>query len=112
MKEFPPFPLALNECPGRHRDDGDDERVRLTPKAFAVLKYLVEPAGRLVRNLILSATLVSVALFWPEPSVAQTAEMGSLVGIMSDATRAVPLDVNIQLTDGPRRISVSQNNGR
>jgi DNA-binding response OmpR family regulator len=28
--------------------DADDERIPLTPKAFAVLRYLVEHAGRLV----------------------------------------------------------------
>jgi predicted ATPase/DNA-binding winged helix-turn-helix (wHTH) protein len=56
-KEFPPFRLdAVNECLWRSRDDGDDERIRLTPKAFAVLQYLVEHAGRLVtQNEILDA---------------------------------------------------------
>jgi hypothetical protein len=36
-KEFPPFRLdRVNECLWRHHDDGDEERIRLTPKAFAV----------------------------------------------------------------------------
>jgi FixJ family two-component response regulator/DNA-binding winged helix-turn-helix (wHTH) protein/tetratricopeptide (TPR) repeat protein len=49
MKEFPPFRLdTANECIWRHREDGEDERIRLTPKAFDVLRYLVEHAGRLV----------------------------------------------------------------
>src|SRR5208283_4084999 len=49
MKEFPPFWLdTVNECLWRRRDDGDDEQIRLSPKAFAVLRYLVEHAGRLV----------------------------------------------------------------
>ena len=49
MKEFPPFRLdTANQCLWRCRDTGDDERIPLTPKAFAVLRYLVEHAGRLV----------------------------------------------------------------
>jgi len=49
MKEFPPFPLDTeNQCLWRRRDAPGDERVLLTPKAFAVLRYLVEHAGRLV----------------------------------------------------------------
>ena len=66
------------------------------------------------RNLILSVMLVSVALFWPEPIVAQTADTGALVGTISDATHAVLQEVNIQLTDeasGQTRTSVSQGNG-
>ena len=49
MMEFPPFRLdTANQCLWRRGDAGDDERVMLTPKAFAVLRYLVEHAGRLV----------------------------------------------------------------
>ncbi len=48
-KEFPPFRLdPVNECLWRREDAGEDERVLLTPKAFAVLAYLIEHAGRLV----------------------------------------------------------------
>jgi DNA-binding winged helix-turn-helix (wHTH) protein len=63
-KEFPPFRLdAVNECLWRRRDDESDERIRLTPKAFAVLRYLVEHAGRLVsQNEILEAA-------WPDTFV-------------------------------------------
>ncbi len=44
MKSFPPFRLdATNQCLWR-----DDERILLPPKAFSVLRYLVENAGRLV----------------------------------------------------------------
>ena len=51
MKEFPPFRLDPgNQCLWRRTEVGDDERVRLTPKAFAVLQYLVEHAGRLVTH--------------------------------------------------------------
>jgi DNA-binding winged helix-turn-helix (wHTH) protein len=51
MKEFPPFRLDLgNQCLWRRTETTDDERIRLTPKAFAVLQYLVEHAGRLVTH--------------------------------------------------------------
>ena len=51
MKEFPPFRLdTVNQCLWRRRNKGDDERILLTPKAFAVLRYLVEHAGRLVTH--------------------------------------------------------------
>ena len=49
MKEFPPFRLdTINECLWRHEDDGEDERIHLAPKAFAVLRYLVQHAGHVV----------------------------------------------------------------
>jgi TolB-like protein len=44
MKEFPPFRLD----PGDQSLWRDGKRVALTPKAYAVLRYLVERAGRLV----------------------------------------------------------------
>ena len=48
-KEFPPFRLdTINQCLWRRRDSGEDERVPLKPKPFAVLRYLVDHAGRLV----------------------------------------------------------------
>jgi predicted ATPase len=48
MKDFPPFRLdTVNECLWR-RNHGGEEQIRLTPKAFAVLRYLVGHAGRLV----------------------------------------------------------------
>src|SRR5271166_6988035 len=51
MKEFSPFRLdTVNQCLWRHRDKGADERILLTPKAFAVLRHLVEHAGRLVTH--------------------------------------------------------------
>jgi hypothetical protein len=38
MKEFPPFRLDPgNRCLWRRTETADDERIRLTPKAFAVL---------------------------------------------------------------------------
>jgi predicted ATPase/DNA-binding winged helix-turn-helix (wHTH) protein len=51
MKEFPPFRLdPRSQCLWRRTETADDERIRLTPRAFAVLQYLVEHAGRLVTH--------------------------------------------------------------
>jgi hypothetical protein len=48
MWEFPPFRLdTVNQCLWR-REDKEDERISLTPKAFAMLNYLVEHPGRLI----------------------------------------------------------------
>src|SRR6202035_4722074 len=63
MKEFPPFRQdTVNQCLWRV-DAGNEERVRLTPKAFAVLRYLVEHVGRLVtQDELLNA-------LWPDTFV-------------------------------------------
>ena len=57
MKEFAPFRLdTINQCLWRHGEAVDDECILITPKAFAVLRYLVEHAGRPVaRNELLEA---------------------------------------------------------
>ena len=51
MKVFAPFRLdTVNQCVWRLGDTGREERILLAPKAFAVLAYLVEHAGRLVTH--------------------------------------------------------------
>jgi DNA-binding winged helix-turn-helix (wHTH) protein len=51
MKVFPPFRLdAMNQCLWRCGDTGQEARILLAPKAFAVLEHLVEHAGRLVTH--------------------------------------------------------------
>jgi len=51
MKVFPPFRLDIaNQCLWRRGDAGSEERILLSPKAFAVLAYLVEHAGKLVTH--------------------------------------------------------------
>jgi DNA-binding winged helix-turn-helix (wHTH) protein len=51
MKVFAPFRLdALNQCLWKRSDAGQEERILLTPKAFAILNHLVEHAGRLVTH--------------------------------------------------------------
>ena len=64
MLEFPPFRLDnVNQCLWRQRDGGEDECIRLTPKPFAILRYLVEHAGRLVtQDELLNAV-------WPDTFV-------------------------------------------
>jgi DNA-binding winged helix-turn-helix (wHTH) protein len=49
MPHFHPFRLdTVNQCLWRRRDSGDEERLLLRPKAYGVLRYLIERAGRLV----------------------------------------------------------------
>jgi DNA-binding winged helix-turn-helix (wHTH) protein len=64
VKEFYPFRLDMvNQCLWRRKEAGNDERIRLTPKAFAVLRYLVDHAGRLVtQDELLNA-------LWPDTFV-------------------------------------------
>lgn len=51
MKRFLQFRLDVdNQCLWRREDNGEDRRIRLTPKAFCVLHCLVQHAGRLVTN--------------------------------------------------------------
>jgi DNA-binding winged helix-turn-helix (wHTH) protein len=68
MKEFPPFRLdPVNQRLWRRGDAQDDERILLMPKAFAVLRYLVEHLDRLVsQDELLGAV-------WPCISSAQNA---------------------------------------
>src|SRR6266542_4324770 len=63
MREFPPFRLdTVNQC--LWRGDGlAEERILLAPKAFAVLRYLVEHPGRLVSHDELLGAL------WPKTYV-------------------------------------------
>jgi DNA-binding winged helix-turn-helix (wHTH) protein len=64
IMEFAGFRLdTINLCLWRRGNVGQDERTALTPKAFDVLRYLVEHAGRLVtQDEILSA-------LWPQSYV-------------------------------------------
>ncbi|HTR37560.1 MAG TPA: AAA family ATPase [Bryobacteraceae bacterium] len=62
--EFPPFRLdTVNQCLWRRGANGEDERVPLKPKPFAILRYLVDHAGRLVtQDELLDAV-------WPDTHV-------------------------------------------
>jgi len=89
VKVFPPFRLdPVNQCLWRHRDTGDDERIRLTPKAFAVLQYLVENAGRLVtQDELLNA-------LWPDtfvqPEVLKSHIQGTLGFLLLQTSNPPP----------------------
>jgi DNA-binding winged helix-turn-helix (wHTH) protein/tetratricopeptide (TPR) repeat protein len=75
-KEFPPFRLdTTNQCLWRRRDSGDEERILLRPKSYAVLSYLVERAGRLVtEDELLDAV-------WPEACVEPQAVKSSMFDV-------------------------------
>jgi predicted ATPase/DNA-binding winged helix-turn-helix (wHTH) protein len=80
-KEFPPFRLdSDNECLWRSRDDETDERIRLTPKAFAVLRFLVEYPGRLLTEDELLAAAWPKVCVQPEAVKTQIHELRKLLG--------------------------------
>src|SRR5271154_3260741 len=64
MTEFHQFCLdAVNQCLWRRRDSGDGERIMLPPKAYGVLRYLMQRAGFLVtREELLDAV-------WPNTHI-------------------------------------------
>jgi DNA-binding winged helix-turn-helix (wHTH) protein len=64
LTPFHPFRLdTINECLWRQSDAGGEKRILLPPKAYGVLRYLVERAGRLVtQNELLDAV-------WPDTHI-------------------------------------------
>jgi DNA-binding winged helix-turn-helix (wHTH) protein/tetratricopeptide (TPR) repeat protein len=80
MKEFAPFRLdTVNQCLWR-RGDADDQRILLTPKAFAVLRYLVEHAGRLVTQNELIEAVWPDTFVQPEVLKYQIADIRGVLG--------------------------------
>jgi len=76
MIEFPSLRLdTVDKCSGRRKDSGGDERILLPPKAFAVLRYLVEHAGRLMTEGELLEAL------WPDTHVRPQAVKSQLFEI-------------------------------
>jgi DNA-binding winged helix-turn-helix (wHTH) protein len=64
VREFLPFRLDLvNQCLWRRSEGAEERRILLAPKAFAMLGYLVDHAGRLVTQEELLDAL------WPETHV-------------------------------------------
>jgi DNA-binding winged helix-turn-helix (wHTH) protein/tetratricopeptide (TPR) repeat protein len=81
MREFPPFRLDTeNQCLWRRGDAPDDQRVMLTPKAFAVLRYLVERAGRLVTQDELLEAVWPDTFVQPEVLKYQIADIRGTLG--------------------------------
>ena len=67
MREFPPFRLdVVNHCLWRRAAGSGDERVPLAPRAFDLLRYLVENPGRLVTHDELLGALWSDIPVQPE----------------------------------------------
>jgi DNA-binding winged helix-turn-helix (wHTH) protein/tetratricopeptide (TPR) repeat protein len=86
MKQFLPFRLdAINQCLWRRGDSGEDTRILLKPKPFAILRYLVDHAGRLVTH---DELLDSV---WPDTHV------------QPEVLKRHILDIRSALDDDPRR---------
>jgi len=85
-KEFSPFRLdTTNQCLWRRRDSGDEERILLQPKSYAVLRCLVERAGRLVtEDELLEAV-------WPD------------VCVQPQAVKSHLFDVRRVLGDSPKK---------
>src|ERR1700678_4064887 len=85
MKEFRPFRLdTINQCLWRRKDSGEDERLLLKPTPYAILRYLVEHAGRLVtQDELLDAV-------WPNTTV------------QPEVLKRHILDIRSVLGDNPR----------
>ncbi|MGO9241481.1 MAG: ATP-binding protein [Bryobacteraceae bacterium] len=81
MKEFPPFRLdTVNQCLWRCGEAQEQERILLTPKAFAVLQYLLEHAGRLVTQDELLEAVWPDTFVQPEVLKYQIADIRSVLG--------------------------------
>ena len=80
-KVFPPFRLdTVDQCLWRRGETGQDERVLLTPKAFAVLHHLLEHAGRLVTQQELLDAVWPDTFVQPEVLKYQIADIRSILG--------------------------------
>ena len=87
MREFPPFRLdTVNQCLWRG-DSAAEERVLLAPKAFAVLRYLVEHAGRLVAHNEIFEALWPKTYVQPEVLKGHISEIRAVLG--DDARKPV-----------------------
>jgi len=80
MVEFDSFRLdTINQCLWRRLDQGQT-RVSLTPKSFAVLRYLVENAGRLVSQEELLDTVWNGTFVQPEVIKNQILDIRAALG--------------------------------
>ena len=80
MREFPPFRLdTVNQCLWRG-DAEAGERILLAPKAFAVLRYLVEHPGRLVTHDELFDALWPKTFVQPEVLKSHIAAIRTVLG--------------------------------
>ncbi len=80
MREFPPFRLdTVNQCLWRG-DGAAEERILLAPKAFGVLRYLVEHPGRLVTHDELLEALWPKTYVQPEVLKSHISDIRSVLG--------------------------------
>ena len=80
-KVFHPFRLdSVNQCLWRLGEAGQDERLLLTPKAYAVLSYLVHHAGRLVTQEELLDAVWPDTFVQPEVLKYQIADIRGILG--------------------------------
>src|SRR6266542_4230947 len=80
MREFPPFRLdTVNQCLWRGEGVAE-ERILLAPKAFAVLRYLVEHPGRLVTHDELFEALWPKTYVQPEVLKSHIAAIRAVLG--------------------------------
>jgi predicted ATPase/DNA-binding winged helix-turn-helix (wHTH) protein len=87
MREFPPFRLdPANQCLWRGEGVAE-ERILLAPKAFAVLRYLVEHPGRLVTHDELFEALWPKTYVQPEVLKSHIAAIRAVLG--DDARKPV-----------------------
>jgi DNA-binding winged helix-turn-helix (wHTH) protein len=81
MREFPPFRLdSVNQCLWRRCECAEDQRILLTPKAYAVLTYLVDRAGRLVTQDELLEAIWPDTFVQPEVLKYQIADIRRALG--------------------------------
>ena len=80
MREFPPFRLdTVNQCLWRG-DGAGEERILLAPRAFDVLRYLVERPGRLVAHDELLEALWPKTYVQPEVLKSHIAAIRAVLG--------------------------------
>jgi DNA-binding winged helix-turn-helix (wHTH) protein/tetratricopeptide (TPR) repeat protein len=90
MLEFPPFRLDTgNQCLWRRWDSADDERILLPPTGFAVLRHLVEHAGRLVTERELLEAVWPRAVVEPQAVKKQVFEIRKVLGDDAKAPRYI-----------------------
>ncbi len=101
MREFPPFRLdTVNQCLWRGEGPAE-ERILLAPKAFAVLRYLVEHSGRLVTHDELFEALWPKTYVQPEVLKSHIAAIRAVLG--DDARK--PIFIETQSRRGYRFIA-------
>ena len=87
---FPPFRLdTVNECLWRERGVAGDERIHLAPKAYSVLRHLIEHAGRLVTEDELLAAAWPKVYVQPEAVKTQIHQIRKILADDSKAPRFI-----------------------